>query len=324
MKIEISQRQTELRDKIVALMEKKKLRPAELARITGRSEGTVSELLNNKKQFTDKLLLLIYDSLKDYLGEETLVQTRQYTKMWNIAQSGKKASDMRLVVGNTGVGKSVVFRKFAEENEACWYIKIDRKEITWNRFLFTVATEMGVRLDRKRKRFGTSFLLDRIVAFVEEKADSNPMLIVDESEVARNFLFKELKNLRTATEGLLNITIVGITDVVNRIGRLAGLECRTYETPAGSGNYARKWYPTREDSNQFTTFARRISVFHIDNISTEDIARFCAEKGITNKRVIDLACARWWNYDEADRAIRRAVRMGIDLASMTPQEFELL
>jgi hypothetical protein len=324
MKIEISQRQTELREKIVALMEKKRLRPAELARITGRSEGTISELINGKKQFTDKLLLLIYDSLKDYLGEETLVPTRQYTRMWNIAQSGKKASDMRLVVGNTGVGKSVVFRKFAEENESCWYIKIDRKEITWNRFLFAVATEMGVRLDRKRKRFGTSFLLDRIVALVEEKADSNPMLIVDEAEVSRNFLFKELKNLRTATEGLLNITVVSIPDVVNRIGRLAGLECRRYETPAGSGNYVRRWYPTREESNQFTTFARRISIFHIDSISTEDMARFCTEKGIANRRVIDLACARWWNYDEADRAIRRAVRMGIDLAKMTPQEFELL
>jgi hypothetical protein len=183
---------------------------------------------------------------------------------------------------------------------------------------------MGVRLDKKRKRFSSSYLLDKIIAQVEEKADSNPMLIIDESEVARNILFKEIKNLQTATEGLLSIVIVGITDVMNRIGRMAGLECRAYETQTGSGNYTYKWYPVKENSNHYTTFARRISVFRIDNISTEDIAKFCEEKGITNKKVVTMAAARWWNYDEADRAIKRAERMGIDLSNITPEEFEIL
>jgi plasmid maintenance system antidote protein VapI len=128
--VEISEKQSELRDKIAVLMTKKNLKSSEIARITGRSEGTISELLNNKKAFSDKLLIVVKDALKDYLGEDTLVQTRQYLKMWNIAKSGKQVSDMRLVVGNSGIGKSVVFKKFAEENESCFYIKIDRKEIT--------------------------------------------------------------------------------------------------------------------------------------------------------------------------------------------------
>lgn len=319
--IEISTKQSALRDKLIVLMGKKNLKPAEIARITGRSEGTISELLNNKKAFTNKLLNVIYDSLKDYLGEENLVDTRQYVKMWNIAQAGKAASDMRLVVGNSGIGKSVVFKKFAEENECCWYIKIDRKELTWNRFLLGVAIEMSIRLDKKRKRFSTSYLLDKIIELVEEKADTNPMLIVDESEVARNSFYKEFKNFQTATEGLMNITIVGITDVMKRVGKMAGLECRSYETVKG---YVYRWYPAKENSNQYTTFARRISVFRIDNISKEDIARFCKEKGITNEKVIELASERWWNYDEADRAIKRAERMGIDLSEITVEEFELL
>jgi len=320
-KIEISQKQVSLKDKILMLMQKKNLRPAEIARITGRSEGTVSELLRDKKSFTDKLLNVILDSLKDYLGEEDLIGTRQFTKMWNIAQAGKQLSDMRLVVGNSGIGKSVVFKKFAEENECCWYIKIDRKELTWNRFLLSVVTEMGIKTDKKRKRFSTSVLLDKIIGAVEEKADKNPMLIIDESEVARNSFYKEFKNLRTATEGLLNITIVGITEVMQRVGKMAGLEYRVYETPNGN-NY--RWFPTKENSNQYTTFARRISVFRIDNISTEDIALFCREKGIRNNDVIRLASSRWWNYDEADRAVKRAERMGIDLQNITAEEFELL
>ena len=319
--IEISPKQSGLRDKLLILMDKKNLKPAEIARITGRSEGTISELLRDKKSFSDKLLNVIYDSLKDYLGDETLVATRQFNKMWNIATAGKKMSDMRLVVGNTGVGKSIVFKKFAEENECCWYIKIDRKEMTWNRFLQEMATEMGIRLDKKRKRFSSSFLLDHIIAMVEAKADSNPMLIVDESEVAKNSFFKEFKNLRTATEGLLCITIVGITEVMSRIGKMAGLECRTYESANG---VSYRWYPTKENSNQYTTFARRISVFRIDNISTDDISAFCAEKGITNKKVVAMASTRWWNYDEADRAIKRAERMGIVLSEISCEEFEVL
>lgn len=319
--IKIKPKQAELREKLTVLMEKKKLIPAEIARITGRSEGTISDLLNSKKSFSDKLINLTFDCLRDYMGDNKLVPTRQYNKIWSILQTGKKASDMRLIVGNTGVGKSTVLRKFAEENECCWYIKIDRKEMTWNRFLFRLATEMGVTLDKKRKRFSTSFLLDQIILIVEEKADLNPQVIIDESEVAKNSLYKEFKNLRTATEGLLSIVIAGITDVVSKIGKIAGLECKTYQAANG---YSYRWYPTKENSNQYTTFARRISIFRIDNISTDDIAAFCAHRGITNKAVIKLASERWWNYEEPDKAFKRAERMGIILSEMTVQEFEIL
>lgn len=320
-KITISEKQTSLKDKLVVLMDKKNLKSSEIARITGRSEGTISELLRDKKSFSDKLLNVIYDTLKDYMGDDDLVSTRQMNKIWNIAQAGKTMSDMRLIVGNTGVGKSTVLRKFAEENECCYYIKIDRKELTWNRFLFRLATEMGIKLDKNRKRFSTSFLLDQIIAMVEEKADSNPQVIIDESEVAKNSFYKEFKNLRTATEGLLSIVIAGISDVVNKIGKIAGLECRAYQSANG---VVQRWYPTKENSNQYTTFARRISVFRIDNISTEDIANFCQEKGITNKEVIKLASERWWNYEEPDKAFKRADRMGINLSTITIAEFEVL
>lgn len=326
-KVTISEKQATLKERVLTMMEKKNLKPAEISRITGRSEGTISDFLNDKKSFTDKLLNVIHDRLKDYMGDDELVQTRQFMKMMNIAKAGKKMSDMRLVVGNTGVGKSVVFKKFAEENECCYYVKIDRKEMTWNNFLMKVSKEMGIDLDRKRKRFSTSYLLDRIIEKVEEKADSDPQLIIDEAEIAKNSLFKDFKTLQTATEGLLNIVVVGITDVVNRIGRLAGLEYKAFENRDNEGNitgYYWKWHPVKENSNIYTTFARRISVFRIDNISREDIASFCTEKGIRDKKVVDLACARWWNYEDADRVVKRAERMGINLENITPVEFEVL
>lgn len=322
MEQKINQKQADLRDRLMTLMEKKNLKPAEIARITGRSEGTMSELLRDKKQFSDKLLNVIYDSLRDYLGDNDLVHTRQFDKIWNILRSGKQASDMRLVVGNTHLGKSATAQRFAQENECCWYVKIDRKELTWNQFLQKVANGMEIKLKKDKKRFSTSYLLDQIIALVEEKADANPQLIIDESEVAKNSFFKEFKNLRTATEGILSIAIIGISGVIERLAKLSGLESRKYETSTGSYNF--RWYPTKENSNAYTTFVSRISVFRIENMTAEDASNFCLSKGITNKDVIKLAAARWWNYAEADRACKRAERSGVVLSEMTPKQFELL
>lgn len=319
----ISIKQQTLRDKLIILMEKKNLKAAEIARITGRSEGTISDLLNSKKSFTDKLLNVIQDSLKDYLGEDDLVITRQYSKMWKILEAGKKAGDSRIIVGNTGIGKSILARKFAEENEACYYIKIDRKEMSWNNFLMRVVSEMGIKIDKNRKRYSTTYLLDRIISFVEEKADANPSLIIDETEIAKNSLFKDFKNLQTATEGLLNINIIGISDVLKRLGKISGLEYRAIPSLDGQ-NQKYKWFPTKDNSNIYSTFVRRFNAFRIDNINTDDISLFCAEKGITNKQVIKMACERWWNYQEANTAVLRAKNMGIDLSQITPEEFEIL
>jgi hypothetical protein len=318
--VNIGEKQAVLRKKLLDLMSKKNMKAAEVSRITGRSEGTVSDILNNKKSFSNELLNAFYESFRDYMGDRDLVVTRQYNKIWNVAKSGKQQSDMRLVVGNTGIGKSIVLKKFAEENECCYYIKIDNKDITWNQFLLKISSEMGVRHD-KLKRKTSSYLLGRIQLFIESNADRKPQIIIDESEHAPTRLFKDLKGLYTKTEGLLSIVVVGITGMMDRIGRIAGLEVRTYQVGDG---YSYRWYPKKENSNVYTTFARRISVFRIDNISTDDIAAFCLEKQITNKKVIELASSRWWNYDEADRAIKRALRMGLNLATLAPNEFELL
>ncbi len=306
----ISDKQLALRDKILLIKEKKSLNSAELSRITGRSEGTISDLIGNKKAFSDKLILLVTDLLRDYMGEADLVETSQYAKMWNIAKIGKQESDIRLVVGNTGIGKSVVFKKFAEENSHTCYYKIVDNKLTWNNFLLDVCVRFGLKLPNKKRIFTTE-LMKTLVTYVEEHADRNPMLIVDESEVMRNTFFKEFKNLRTATEDLLSIVIVGITEVESKIARLAGLDPKT-------------WLPSREDSNQYTTFARRIKHFRIQNISTDDIRHFCLQKGIVNDAVIKEAQSKWWNYAEADRAVRRAEKMGLVLKDLTIDEFKVL
>lgn len=303
----IRQDQTELKEKLCLLRDKKKLNNNEIANITGCSESTISELVRDKRSFSPKLLALISTRLGDYMNENKLVDcVEQYRKMWQIAKAGKQASDMRLVGGNAGIGKSSVFRKFAEETPGCYYFKVDRK-YTWNKFLLEINRVMGCEVTKK----STSALQDNIVRKVEKEIDNYPVLIIDESEVLPNLIFREIKNLFTTTEDKLCILIVGITEVIARIARLAGLDPVT-------------WIPVKADHNRYTTFARRVKVFRINNISYGDIENFCKAKGITNRKVIEMAARKWWNYGEANRAIERAVRMNINLATITEEEFNIL
>ena len=307
MEKQISATQTQFREKLNAMKANKGLKNNEIANITGRSESVISEILNEKRQFDDKLIYSMMSKLSDYFQEGDLVTTLpQYGKMYNIAESCKKASDMRLVVGNTGIGKSVVFKKYASETPDVYYLKVDRP-YSWNKFLLEVNRVMGIDIQKKT----TTVLLDNIIRKVEICSGNSPMLIIDEAEVLRNPIYKQIKNLHTATEGLLGIILVGITEVKSRIAKLDWLDPYS-------------WKPNREDSNMYTTFARRLKVLRIDNIGSEDIAEFCHMKGIVNQDVITLAADKWWNYAEADRAIRRAQAMGIELDKISVEEFNLL
>ncbi|MDD2965458.1 MAG: ATP-binding protein [Bacteroidales bacterium] len=306
-KVAESELQMKLRQRLETIKAQKGLKNNEIAAICGRSESVISEMLNAKRNFDDKLIYSMLNKLSDYMQDGELVTTvRQYTKMYNIAIAGKKASDMRLVVGNTGIGKSVVYKRFASENTDTYYLKVDRR-YTWNKLLLEINRVMGIEVGKT----WTNALLDNIIRKVEQTTGNNPLLIIDESEVLPNPVYKQLKNLYTSTEGLMGIMLVGITEVKARIARLAGLS-------------ADNWRPVKDDSNVYTTFARRLRVFRIDNIDQADIESFCRSKGIENRDVIKLACSKWWNYAEADRAISRAEGFGMKLNTLSVDEFNLL
>ncbi len=303
----ITDAQLQFKEKLVTLKSNKGLKNNEIANITGRSESVISEILADKRQFNEKLIFSMHSKLSDYFQEDGLVTSlRQYVKMYNLAESCKKSSDMRLVVGNTGIGKTVVFKKFTADHPDVYYFKADRTH-SWNSFLQEINRVMGIEVVRYR----TNHLFSNIINKVETTSGNNPLLIIDEAEILRNSIFKEIKNLHTATEGLLGIIIVGITSVKTRIAKMAWLDPYS-------------WKPNREDNNIYTTFARRLKVFRIENIAPEDIAEFCHTKGITNEAVIKIAVNRWWNYEEADRAIRRAAGFNFDLSRITIEEFNLL
>ncbi|HZK06974.1 MAG TPA: ATP-binding protein [Bacteroidales bacterium] len=322
-KVQISQQQAALSAKLNQLKAQKKLRNNEVAAIFGRSEGTISDLLNGSRSLTPKLISNIEAKLAEYIVAGNLISSlRQYSVMWNLARSCKESSDMRLVVGNTGIGKSVVFRKFAEQHSHVYYLKVDRR-YTWNKLLLKMSQTMGIKLAKLKKPgsiYTTNYLYDTIIRHIENTSGSNPLLIIDESEVLSNAIYKNIKNLYTATEGLMGIIIVGITEVKGRIARISGLDTDS-------------WLPVRDDSNQYTTFARRLKVHRIPNIGwskaeaeggVHDMDMYCRARGISSPEVISAARRQWWNYEEAERAVKRAHAFGFEMDKMNINEFNAL
>lgn len=309
--MQISQLQQTLLARLMSLKQSKKLKNNELAAIISVSEGTMSDILSSKKTFSDKLIQQCLARISDYNIDFDVVPVRQFNQITSILTTCKTKSDMRLIIGNTGIGKSLVTRKFAKDNADVYYFKVDRS-YTWKDLLAEICKIMGI----EPKLRGAKHLLNNIIQKIEQTSGNNPLLIIDESEVLTNPIYKHIKNLYTATEGLLGIAIVGITEIQARIAKIAGLDNTT-------------WFPIKSDSNQYTTFARRLVVHRIPNIGYDvegihDIDVFMKNYGITNAEVLAAARVKIWNYGEANRIIQRANKMNFKLSELTINEFEIL
>ncbi|MBY0244791.1 MAG: ATP-binding protein [Sphingobacteriaceae bacterium] len=312
----ISKQQQELSTQINNMMRNKGINQAVVSRIARCSTGTVSDLLGGKKQFSNRLLNIIGERIKVYAStdgdKELIKELRQFKIINSVTAECHKQAVFGLLVGNTGLGKSIALQYYTKKNKNTYYIKIDRK-LTWNQLLNLIAMEFGLMTakgkKREVKRYQTNKLMDMITSFIESQ-EQIPCLIIDESEGLSLAVLKNFKNLYTATQDLLSIVICGITDVRNKIAKIAGLD--------------HEWLPKEDESNVYTTFARRLKRFTIPNISMDDMQVFCGKFGIVDAKIIALATKMWWNYDEAAFRIRLAQSMGINLSTLTTEEFELI
>lgn len=311
----ITKRQMTLVENLQALITKKNLSQSTLANIIQCSKGTMSDLLGSKREFSDAFLarceqrVVVYGDNKE---EDLVTEVRQFKQPYNIIQKCHKEASFALIVGNSGIGKTIVGKYYAKHNPSAYYIKVDRK-LSYNALLSLIALELGL-LENKGKskeirRYSSAKLLDMIVYFVETQA-TIPCIIIDEAEVLSISTLQQLKNLYTATEGLLSIIISGITSVKKSIAQKAG--------------YNEEWFPIREN-NRYTTFARRLKPFVLPQINLDDMRIFCKHYGITNEEIVRMAFAKWGDYGIAYEKILLAQKdYKIDLNKITKEQFNQL
>lgn len=297
--------QAEVKEKLQVVARNKRLKNADLAKMLGKSESTISEILNDKRPFSSRLLNEISGSLNDFFihKEGVIPELRQYRYISNVVRSCKKERDFRLLTGDTAVGKSLALREFYRNNQAVWYYKIDRP-MSWRVFLRKLCGALGISIADKNQYD----LYDAIEQFFKERQSLNPVLIIDEMERFPLAMWLRFKDLFTTHEGMIGLLLCSIPEHKNRLARKAGLDPES-------------WYPVRDHSNTYTTMARRLQVFNVPRIAADDVMTFFRARGVKDSEVLLEASGRVWNYDQADKLLEKAIRIGFRLETLSLQEF---
>lgn len=309
----ISTQQKQVQKDLNFLITEKGLTQSKLANLTGRSPSVISEIIKEARTFAPGILNTISERLAKYLAQGDLIQeVEQYQVIYNTAMKalkGQKNSKKRMtsvfehLVGGSGLGKTAVMSEFANSyKEFVYMVRLDRG-MSWRELLQGIAYEMGMLKEegkgsqREVKRLQSSKLLDMITRKIEEivvdeSVGNFPVLIIDEGEEIPNATLRKIKNLYTATEGMLSIIICGINKNKNRLYKLAGMR------PDGS-------LKDQMIQNEYTTFVRRINFVTVPQISIDDLTIFCKHKGITSQKAMDIiyTTGLWWNYQIASDMI---------------------
>ena len=283
--------QIDVRQRLDYTAETKKLNNTELSRLIGRSRSVVSEIRNKRRQFSDVILNQVKQRLSAYIpSTEGILKTSQQRTLQKVCEGALSDLDVRMILGDTGIGKTMVLKDFSAKNEQAYYLKIGQS-MTQTMFLKNVALSLGCKVEHYRR----DHLFERISERLDEKGSM--LLLIDECEVLSMSTLKVIKHLHNAFEGSLGIVMAGVPSLKLRLMRQSGIDA--------NGQLIKP-------SNEYTTLFRRCKFFHIKGILIKDVELFAAKHGVAKKQVITYLFKRCWNYDYLEKLLLKAITMGVD------------
>lgn len=280
---------------------RKSLNNKELSHLVDRSRSVVSEIRNGRRQFSDLVLNQIKNRLSAYQPDDGLLQTSQYNVLTRVCTGCLHDLDLRMVIGDTGLGKTMVLKDFSANNEHAYYLKIGQS-MTQTMFLKQVALAVGCKVEQYRR----DHFFERISERLDEKGSM--VLLIDECEVLSLSTLKVIKHLHNAFEGSLGIVVVGVPSLKSRLMKQGGIAATTFQLI--------------KPSNEYTTLFRRCKFFHLGGILQSDSKLFSDRQGITNPKVISYLFNRCWNYDYLDKLLAKALRMGVDFDQVLVEDLD--
>ena len=301
----ISYEQQQLATDLKSLMEKKCIPQVTITSMTGLSTSTISELLNNKRAFSNAVLGKVRVLLMDmHTSKQLFTGLRQYQQLFNMAEATRKQKLFTLAVGNTGVGKTTTVRHLYSNNPDTFYVNIDFP-ISWRALIRKTLHQLGVNHVPYRSEEMIELLRNRLT----QLSDKNALLIIDEAEIlTTNTLFK-LKSLFTLAEGQIGMLVVAHSSLKSRLAKAARVDAVTGQVLTG-----------REET-AYATMYRRLTHFTTPAVSEEDIRQLCATTlQISDKKVIARAQLLWGNYGVMAKQLSIIQQQGISPADMREED----
>ena len=242
------------------MIAQKDITQAQMAAQIGLSGGSMSELLHEKRAFSEPLLSKVRKAMGELEEVRLFASTRQHQKVLHLAEFTRQQALFSLACGNTGIGKTTAIRHIYACEPYTFYSKVE-DDLTWRELLRRIGTALG--LDYLPYR--TDALREQLQQKVEQlSADPvhRPLLVIDEAEELANSVARKLKRLHTLTEGQLGVLIVAHPELKRRLARASGLH------PEGQPRAGRL-------ETQYATLWRRLTHFDLPPVSEEDIGTLC-------------------------------------------------
>lgn len=210
-----------------AYMDEKNVSQNELARISGVNASYLSSMLKGVFTFVnarngkesdidDKFFVMLAKHVgckieKDYWP---LVETDQFLDIVKELTEAKNGAGTRIIVGETGCGKSYSVQRFFRAYPLGTYIITCNQNDNISDLIRKIQTALKVSFE------GTvSYKIDRISMELSRLADNNyhPILIFDESEYLTIRGLLSIKTIYDYLKGICAIVMIGTNDILNKL-----------------------------------------------------------------------------------------------------------
>lgn len=212
-----------------AYMADKGISQNELAKLTGVNASYLSSMMKGVFTFTnsrtgenspiaDKWFLSIADRIGLKLKKEywPLVQTEQFIDIVKELTEAKEGGATRIIVGETGCGKSYTVDRFRKAYPQGTYVVTCNQNDTISDLVRKIQQVLKVTFDGS-----TSYRIDRISMELSRIADNgqHPILIFDEAEYLSVRGLLSIKTIYDYLKGICGIVMIGTDDILNKLER---------------------------------------------------------------------------------------------------------
>ena len=210
-----------------AYMTDKGISQNELAKLTGVNVGYLSGMLKGVFTFTnsrtgkesdidDKWFLAIADRIGFKVTKEywPLVETEQFIDIVKELTEAKETSTTRIIVGETGCGKSYTVERFRQAYPQGTYVVTCNQNDTISDLVRKIQKVLKVSFEGS-----ISYRIDRISMELSRIADNNhqPILVFDEAEYLSTRGLLSIKTIYDYLKGICAIVMIGTDDILNKL-----------------------------------------------------------------------------------------------------------
>ncbi|RHJ87606.1 ATP-binding protein [Parabacteroides sp. AM08-6] len=161
-----------------------------------------------------------FQKLADYIGYKIqkdywpTVLTSQFKTIVAELKGAKEDARIRMIIGETGCGKSYSIDRFRKSNPKGTYVITCSGQTCQSSLIRRIL--QALRMDCKGN---CDFLLDRISAEIRNRqlAGDKPLIILDEAENLRLPTFKAVKSIYDYLKGQCGIVLIGTDQLLDKL-----------------------------------------------------------------------------------------------------------